>query len=80
MFARLWRMNTFPASGTWYLFDYGKVISTEPFAEDWDALGEAAGLDLRSPSSSYWAARAPDACLGVERSARFRAVPRTVGP
>ncbi|WP_277665155.1 HAD family hydrolase [Arthrobacter koreensis] len=50
-------MNTFPASGTWYLFDYGKVISTEPLAEDWDALGEAAGLDLRSPSSSYWAAR-----------------------
>lgn len=57
MFASLWRMNTFPASGTWYLFDYGKVISTEPLAEDWDALGEAAGLDLRSPSSSYWAAR-----------------------
>ncbi|MFJ2661170.1 HAD family hydrolase [Arthrobacter koreensis] len=50
-------MNTFPASGTWYLFDYGRVISTEPLAEDWDALGEAAGLDLRSPSSSYWAAR-----------------------
>ncbi|UYB37246.1 HAD family phosphatase [Arthrobacter koreensis] len=50
-------MNTLPASGTWYLFDYGKVISTEPLAEDWDALGEAAGLDLRSPSSSYWAAR-----------------------
>ncbi|MFC7860896.1 HAD family hydrolase [Arthrobacter koreensis] len=50
-------MNTLPASGTWYLFDYGRVISTEPLAEDWDALGEAAGLDLRSPSSSYWAAR-----------------------
>ncbi|MGN0146727.1 MAG: HAD family hydrolase [Arthrobacter koreensis] len=50
-------MTTFPASGTWYLFDYGKVISTEPLAEDWDALQYSAGLDLRSPSSSYWAAR-----------------------
>lgn len=33
------------------------MISTEPLAEDWDALQYSAGLDLRSPSSSYWAAR-----------------------
>lgn len=38
----------------WYLFDYGMVISTEPTAEDWDALEEAAGTPVRRHNSSYW--------------------------
>lgn len=39
-------MTTFPASGTWYLFDYGKVISTEPLAEYWaSVLGRPVGGD-----------------------------------
>ncbi|EMY34680.1 haloacid dehalogenase [Arthrobacter crystallopoietes BAB-32] len=42
------------AAGSWYLFDYGMVISTAPEDADWLAMEEAAGIDLRHPSSSYW--------------------------
>lgn len=45
--------NPSPAP-TWYLFDYGMVISTAPEPEDWEALQEAAGLPLESRDSSYW--------------------------
>ena len=43
--------------GTWYLFDYGMVISTAPEPEDWQALHDATGMDLQPAASSYWAAR-----------------------
>ncbi|WP_312180814.1 HAD-IA family hydrolase [Arthrobacter sp.] len=50
-------MDTLSLPGNWYLFDYGMVISTAPLQEDWDALHRATGLDLRPPSSRYWAGR-----------------------
>lgn len=42
------------ATPSWYLFDYGMVISTAPEDEDWEALEEAAGVPLRDASSNYW--------------------------
>lgn len=45
------------SSGTWYLFDYGKVISTEPEPADWAALERETGLQLAPASSPYWAHR-----------------------
>ena len=50
-------MNTLSRPGTWFLFDYGMVISAAPLQEDWDALREATGLDLQHASSPYWTAR-----------------------
>lgn len=46
-----------PQQPGWYVFDYGMVISTAPEPEDWEALEEAAGVDLRHPESSYWVHR-----------------------
>ena len=43
--------------GTWYLFDYGMVISTAPTDADWQLLERETGLDLRSATSPYWAHR-----------------------
>ena len=50
-------MNTLSRPGTWYLFDYGMVISAAPLPEDWDALRNATGMDLQPASSPYWATR-----------------------
>lgn len=50
-------MSTLFRPGTWYLFDYGMVISAAPLQADWDALREATGLDLQHASSPYWATR-----------------------
>jgi len=50
-------MSTLSRPGTWYLFDYGMVISAAPVPEDWDALRSVAGMDLRAASSPYWATR-----------------------
>lgn len=50
-------MSTLSRPGTWYLFDYGMVISAAPLQADWDALREATGLDLQNASSPYWATR-----------------------
>jgi putative hydrolase of the HAD superfamily len=47
-------MRELPRNDHWYLFDYGMVISTAPEEADWDALEEAAGVELRDPSSFYW--------------------------
>ncbi len=47
-------MNAETAPPTWYLFDYGMVISTAPEPEDWAALQEVSGLPLESRDSSYW--------------------------
>ncbi|MBM7781836.1 HAD family hydrolase [Arthrobacter tumbae] len=44
-------------SRTWYLFDYGMVISTAPEPDDWDLLQEATGIDLQVPNSAYWTNR-----------------------
>ncbi|WP_307859299.1 HAD family hydrolase [Arthrobacter sunyaminii] len=51
-------MTPLSRSGTWYLFDYGMVISTEPEPGDWAALERETGLQQLAPaSSSYWAYR-----------------------
>lgn len=50
-------MSTLSRPGTWYLFDYGMVISAAPLPEDWEALRAVTGMDLQPPSGSYWAAR-----------------------
>lgn len=42
---------------TWYLFDYGMVISTAPGPDDWTALREATGVDLEPAGSPYWTNR-----------------------
>ncbi len=45
-------------SGTWYLFDYGMVLSTEPEPADWAALERETGMQqLAAASSPYWAHR-----------------------
>lgn len=49
--------------GTWYLFDYGMVISTAPEPADWQVLAAALGLEdddaaqLAQPGSRYWRRR-----------------------
>lgn len=43
--------------GTWYLFDYGMVISTAPEPGDWEALRRETGRDLQAASSPYWTHR-----------------------
>ncbi len=45
------------ADPSWYLFDYGMVISTAPEAADWDRLRRAAGVDLEPAASPYWTNR-----------------------
>ncbi|MET4061388.1 putative hydrolase of the HAD superfamily [Arthrobacter sp. UYP6] len=44
-------------SGTWYVFDYGMVVSTAPEPADWVALERETGLKLAQASSPYWAHR-----------------------
>ncbi|WP_394938591.1 HAD family hydrolase [Psychromicrobium sp. YIM B11713] len=39
---------------SWYLFDYGMVISEAPTATDWAALEEAIGLPAEPEDSTYW--------------------------
>ncbi|MCC9177689.1 HAD family hydrolase [Arthrobacter sp. zg-Y750] len=43
--------------GTWYLFDYGMVISTAPEPADWAALKLETGQHLQDPASPYWTHR-----------------------
>ena len=50
-------MSTLSCPGTWYLFDYGMVISAAPLPEDWEALRAVTGMDLQPAASPYWAAR-----------------------
>lgn len=40
--------------GSWYLFDYGMVLSAAPTPADWAALEAEAGLPLAQPDSPYW--------------------------
>ena len=47
-------MASLSRAGCWYLFDYGMVISTAPEPADWDTMEQAAGRELRNPSSPYW--------------------------
>ncbi|MDN3480445.1 HAD family phosphatase [Arthrobacter sp. APC 3897] len=48
-------MEKTDSSGTWYLFDYGMVISAEPEPEDWAALERETGLrGLAAASGPYW--------------------------
>lgn len=43
------------SSRRWYLFDYGRVISTDPTPEDWQCLSEATGVPAPAePTSTYW--------------------------
>ena len=50
-------MTTLSRPDTWYLFDYGMVISTAPVQEDWDDLQRTTGSDQQPPSSRYWSER-----------------------
>ena len=47
-------MTQVSRSGTWYLFDYGMVVSTAPDTEDWRTLQKEAGVDLQPVTSPYW--------------------------
>ncbi|WP_380168081.1 HAD family hydrolase [Jannaschia sp. R86511] len=42
---------------TWYLFDYGMVVSTAPQPADWARLEQVVGRDLAPPGSPYWTNR-----------------------
>ncbi|MCW1250230.1 HAD family phosphatase [Acaricomes phytoseiuli] len=42
---------------TWYLFDYGMVISQAPKPADWQRLRELSGHEFKGTDSPYWAAR-----------------------
>jgi putative hydrolase of the HAD superfamily len=50
-------MTVISRADTWYLFDYGLVISTAPEPQDWHELHLATGLELCPPTSPYWANR-----------------------
>ncbi|MCC3264990.1 HAD family hydrolase [Arthrobacter gengyunqii] len=47
-------MTPLSRSGTWYLFDYGMVLSTQPEPADWAALERETGMQLAAASSPYW--------------------------
>lgn len=63
-------MTALSRSGIWYLFDYGKVVSTEPEPADWAALEKETGLQLAPASSPYWRHR-EDFDAGISTPAEY---------